>query len=203
MTRVYLIRAAATSYDREHRITGNLDLPLCEQGVAQIARLKRELEGLHLAAIYHGPSLAAHRTAEALGPVLHLRPKCEAELRNIDMGLWQGLSWSELRDRHPKVWKLWAEDPRRIVAPQGEPFDEAYERIDTFLESLLKRYREESVGLIASDPIAQIIGSKLRGETKIRLTESGMVGTMETLDVDSDISWRRPNVPESPPKSRN
>ncbi|MBI1325318.1 histidine phosphatase family protein [bacterium] len=202
MTRVYLIRPGATSYDRENRITGTLDLPLCEEGVRQIGRLKTELTDVHMAALYHSPSLAALRTAESLGPVLRLRPKCESDLRNVDMGLWQGLTWAELRERHPKVWKQRAEDPRAVEAPMGESFDEAYRRIDRFLESLLKRYRDESVGIIASDPVAQIISARLRGDTKIRLTDSGMVGTMETLDVESDSPWRRSSAPDSSPKTR-
>lgn len=202
MTRVYLIRPGATSFDRENRITGNLDLPLCEEGVEQIQKLQQQLKEVHMAALYHGPGLAAQRTAEALGPVLRLRPKCESGLRNVDMGLWQGLTWTELRERHPRVSKLWSDDPRAIVAPQGETFESAYRRIDDFLESLMKRYRDESVGLIASDPVAQILGAKLRGESKIRLTDSGMVGTMETLDVESDSSWRRSSALDSSPRTR-
>jgi broad specificity phosphatase PhoE len=202
MTRVYLIRPGATSFDRENRITGNLDLPLSDEGVAQIDRLKHDLADVHMAALYHSPSLAALRSAEALGPVLRLRPKCESDLRNVDLGLWQGLTWNELRERHPRVWKLWAEDPRAIEAPMGEPFDATYRRIDRFLESLLKRYRDESVGLIASDPVAQIIRAKLRGDVKIRLTDSGMVGTMETLDIESESPWRRSTSPDSSPKTR-
>lgn len=202
MTRVHLIRPGATSFDVENRISGNLDLPLSPEGVHQIERLKQDLSGVHMAALYHGPGLAASRTADALGPVLKLRPKCESALRNVDMGLWQGLTWAELRDRHPKVWKLWSEDPCAVEAPQGESFESVYGRIDDFLESLLKRYRDESVGLIAPDPMARIISAKLRCDGKMRLTDSGKVGTMEVLDVESESSWRRSSTLDSSPRTR-
>ena len=49
MTRVYLIRPGATCFDLENRIAGDLDLPLCKEGVEQINRLKDQLTDLRSA----------------------------------------------------------------------------------------------------------------------------------------------------------
>ena len=191
ITRIYLIRPGSTCFDLEKRITGNLDLPPCPEGVAQINSLKANLKDVHLAALYHSPSLAAQRTAEALGPALRLRPKCVADLRNFDMGLWQGLCWEELKQRHPKAWRQWLDDPWGLQAPQGESLDRVIERVSLFLETLLKRYRDESVGLIAPDPLAQILSSHLKGCDKPRLTESHVGGTIEVIDLELDSAGRR------------
>lgn len=199
MTRIYLIRPGSTCFDLEKRITGNLDLPPCPEGVAQINSLKQQLKDVHLAALYHSPNLSAQRTAEALGPSLKLRPKCVADLRNFDMGLWQGLCWEELKLRHPKAWRQWVDDPWGLQAPQGESLELVLERITLFLETLLKRYRDESVGLIAPDPLAQILSSHLKGSDKPRLTESQVGGTIEVIDLELDAAGRRKPVPQSSP----
>ena len=189
--RVYLIRPGATCFDVENRITGDLDLPICSEGVAQINSLRDQLSHTHLAALYHSPNLSAQRTAEALGPALKLRPKCVADLRNVNLGLWQGLCWEDLKQRHPKAWRQWIEDPSGIQPPQGESFGEAGERISDFLDTLLKRYRDESVALITPDPLAQILSCQLRGCDKPRLTELSIGGTIELIDLEIDASGRR------------
>jgi len=199
VARIYLIRPGSTCFDREKRITGNLDLPLCPEGVAQINSLKAQLCDVHLAALYHSPSLAAQRTAEALGPALKLRPKCVADLRNFDMGLWQGLCWEELKQRHPKAWRQWLDDPRALQAPQGESLEVVLDRVNLFLETLLKRYRDESVGLIAPDPLAQILSSHLKGSDKPRLTETHVGGTIEVIDLELDAAGRRKPLPQASP----
>ena len=191
MTRVYLIRPGATCFDLENRIAGDLDLPLCKEGVEQINRLKDQLTDLHLAALYHSPNLSAQRTAEALGPVLKLRPKCVLDLRNVNLGLWQGLCWEELKQRHPKAWKQWIEEPSGIHPPQGESFGDASERIVRFLDTQLRRYRNESVGLIIPDPLAQILSCQLRGCDKPRLTELPDGGTIEVIDLEFDAAGRQ------------
>lgn len=197
MTRIYLIRPGSTCFDLDKRITGNLDLPLCPEGLAQIDRLKQELADVPLAAIYHCPNLAAERTAEALGPALKLRPKCVADLRNFDMGLWQGLCWEELKQRHPKAWRQWLDDPNGLQPPRGELVEDVTERIAGFLDIMLRRHRDEMVAIVAPDPLAQILASQLKGCPKPRLTETLAGGTIEVIDLELDDAGRRKPVAQT------
>lgn len=190
MTRVYIIRPGATCFDLENRICGNLDLPLCDQGVEQVERLQKQLSGVHMCALYHSPVLSAQITADALGPVLKLRSKCAEDLKNINLGLWQGLCWHELKDRYPKVWRQWQENPCGVNPPQGEMIDVVLCRLHRFLDDLIRRYRDETVGLVVPDPLAQILESILKGTDKPQLTSARVGGTIEVIDLVCDSRGR-------------
>lgn len=190
MTRVYVIHPGATSYDLENRISGNLDLPLCDQGVAQVENLKRQLAGVHMCALFHSPNLSAQITAEALGPVLKLRSKCAEDLKNVNLGLWQGLYWAELKERYPKVWRQWLENPCGVCPPQGEMLGLVLGRVQRFLDGMIRRYRDETVGLVVPDPLAQILVSILQGSEKPQLTSTREGGTIVVIDLVCDSRGR-------------
>ncbi len=189
MTQVVLIRPGATVYDEQNRVQGVLDLPLSDRGLAEVACLAESLAGLDLAALYCGPSQSAVRTAECVGRALGLRPRRIDELRNLDQGLWQGLQIEEIRRRHLKVFRQWIDDPFTVQPPQGEDVEHALERVNAALRPLVRRHRVEAIGLVACEPIAQLIAAQLRRDLKVQLDEHVPTGGFETIHVAPE--WGR------------
>jgi broad specificity phosphatase PhoE len=189
MTQVVLIRAGATSYDEQHRIQGNLDLPLSERGRAEVASLAEQLAIHELDALFCGPGESVVRTAEAVGRVLGLRSKRLDDLRNLDQGLWQGLQVEEIKRRNPKVFRQWLEDPRTICPPEGETVGDAMERIRDVLKPLLRRHRDETIGLVVAEPLARLIAGFLKRSPRIQLDDQAATGQFELIEFDAD--WLR------------
>ncbi len=189
MTQIVLIRPGATVYDEQNRVQGVLDVPLSDRGWAEVAALADKLAGITLSALYCGPSENAVRTAEAVGRTLGLRPRTVEELRNLDQGLWQGLQIDEIKRRHQKVFRQWIDDPCTICPPHGEPVPEALERIKAALKPLIKRHRDEAIGLVACDPIAQFIACSLRRDPRVQLADHVPTGGFERITVGPE--WNR------------
>jgi broad specificity phosphatase PhoE len=183
MTQVILIRPGATVYDEQNRIQGVLDVPLSERGQAEVAKLAERLAGLELSALYCGPGESVARTAEAVGRSIGLRPKRVDDLRNLDQGLWQGLQREEIRRRHNKVFRQWLEEPLTVCPPHGETVENALERIRAALRPLIKRHRDESIGLVVAEPIAQLIAGYLRQAPHVQLEDDVPTGGFEQIDV--------------------
>jgi broad specificity phosphatase PhoE len=193
MTTVVLIRPGATVYDEQNRVQGVLDVPLSDRGWAEVAELAEKLAepltGVGLTALYCGPSENALRTAEAVGRALGLRPRRVEELRNLDQGLWQGLQIDEIKRRHQKVFRQWIDDPCTVSPPHGEPVEGAMDRIKAALKPLIKRHRDETIGLVACEPIAQFIACYLRRDPRVQLADQVPPGKFETITVDPE--WGR------------
>ena len=185
-TQIVLIRPGTTAYDEQNRIQGVLDIPLSDRGWAEVAELAEKLAHLNLAALYCGPSENALRTAEAVGRNLGLRPRRVDELRNLDQGLWQGLQVDEVRRRHQKVFRRCIDDPCTICPPHGEPVDAALERIKVTLKPLIKRHRDEAIGLVACEPIAQLIACYLRREPRVQLADHVPPAGFERITLSPD-----------------
>ncbi len=139
--------------------------------------------------MYCGPSQSAIRTAEAVGRAFGLRPRRIEELRNLDQGLWQGLQVDEIRRRHLKVFRQWLDDPFTVQPPQGEDVAEAFERVKAALKPLIKRHRDEAIGLVVCEPCAQLIAAMLRRDPHVQLEENVPTGGFERITVAPE--WGR------------
>jgi broad specificity phosphatase PhoE len=186
MTHVVLIRPGATGYDEQNRIQGVLDLPLSERGKTEVASLVDRLATRDFAGLYCGPSESTTRTAEAIARATSLRAKRLDDLRNLDQGLWQGLPVEEIKRRYTRVFRQWLDDPRTVCPPQGEPVEDALERIRTALKPILRRHRDETIGLVVAEPIAQLVAGFLRATPRLELEEDIATGSFEQIEVDVD-----------------
>jgi broad specificity phosphatase PhoE len=186
MTQVVLIRPGATLYDEQHRVQGVLDVPLSDRGRAEVERLAGKLAGLELSALYCGPGESVLRTAEVVGKSLGLRPKRVEELRNLDQGLWQGLQIEEIKRRNFKVYRQWIDDPLTVCPPQGEPVDDALDRIKAAVKPLIRKHRNDMIGLVVAEPIGQLIACYLRRDPRVHLEEHVATGGFDAITVSAE-----------------
>jgi broad specificity phosphatase PhoE len=186
-TQVVLIRPGATVYDEQNRVQGVLDVPLSERGRAEVAQLAAALpetlplQGVELTALYCGPGESVVRTAEAVGKALGLRPRRVDELRNLDLGLWQGLQLDEIKRRNNRVFRQWLDDPPTVCPPLGEPVEDALERIRAALKLLIRRHQGEAIGLVVGEPLAQLVACHLRRDPRVQLDDDVPTGGFERI----------------------
>lgn len=189
MTQVVLIRSGATLYDEQNRVQGVLDLPLTERGRSEVAALADRLATLPLQAVYHGPGESIVRTAEAVARAVGLRAKRVDELRNMDLGLWQGLQVEEIKRRNSKVYRQWIEEPETVCPPQGETVHEALERLKTALKPLIRRHRDAMIGLVAAEPLCRLIAGCLGRPARVPLEFHVPTGDFVRIEVSPE--WSR------------
>ena len=161
MPDVVLIRPGCTDFDEQNRIQGSLDLPLSRRGQEQVELVVGQLRGVRLDVVFSAPCEPARSTAIAICNEYGAAFKELADFCNVNHGLWQGLQLDDVRRKYPKVFKQWQESPETVCLPEGETVAEAVERIERGLRKCLKRKR--NVGIVASEPLATMIGCVLRG----------------------------------------
>lgn len=165
-----VIRSGATDYDRQGRIRGTLDIPLCAEGIADAERAAAEIavetgKRPPIAAIYTSAAACAVETASIVGRTLGLRPRIAAELENLDQGLWQGMLVEDLRRKQPRLYRHWQDNPWSVSPPEGELLEEACGRVEDALVKLLKRHADGRIALVVPPPLDQIIRWLVAGES--------------------------------------
>jgi len=153
---IAIVRPGCTGFDEQSRIQGNLDLPLNDRGRDQLAATITQLQPWPLDALLTSRLDPARTTAESIGEELQVSVRFHEDLRNVDQGLWHGLSLEEIRRTSPKVLKQWQESPETVRPPEGETIQEALARALKVLEKPLKR--EESIAVVTSEPLATLLG---------------------------------------------
>jgi probable phosphoglycerate mutase len=185
MVQIVLIRPGATDYDEQGRIQGTLDIPLNERGAAAVQRVSDELRGQNIAALYAPPGKAAWQTATAISAALGVRARRIKQFQNLDHGLWQGLLIDDVKRKQPKVYRQWQEQPDIICPPEGEMLAHARERVQTAINKLLKKHKNEVVGLVVPEPLATVLQSYLEQTDVGDLWKGGSsCGSWEVISVE-------------------
>lgn len=154
--RLLLVRHGQSTWNREHRIQGQLDPPLSEEGRSQARRVGRRLANYRFAGFYTSDLERAHETAGLIGEATGLTPTTSAGLREIYLGEWEGLTTEELAQRFPDAWARWTEEPSWDVVPGGEgavPFEA---RVNSELDSILGRHEHGNVLVVTHGGVIQV-----------------------------------------------
>lgn len=101
MTTILLARHGETNWNHDHRWQGHADPPLNGQGLRQAADLAQSLASDEFDAIYSSDLRRAFETADAVARTRKLEIVVDAELREIDVGEWSGLTTAQIQARHP------------------------------------------------------------------------------------------------------
>lgn len=161
MLTIALIRPGESEYDSQGRVQGNLDVPLSTDGQRQLERVALELGGAELELIYGPDCEPAWESTQRLASMLDIKAKQLADMQNINLGLWQGLLFDEVKRKHPKVYRQWQENPASICPPEGETVQEAQQRVQTCLTKLLKKHKQGRIGLVLPEPLATLTRAHL------------------------------------------
>jgi broad specificity phosphatase PhoE len=127
VTELLLVRHGETDWNRERRFQGHADQPLNDTGREQARALATELAGNGIDLIYTSDLARARETAEIVGARLGLDVVALRELREIDVGEWEGLTWPEIEERFPEGARKWHE--HGYGWESGETYDELGKRI--------------------------------------------------------------------------
>jgi broad specificity phosphatase PhoE len=162
-TRVLLIEAGPTQWDAEGRITGSMSLPLTAEAIDSVTHLVDSL-GENVGSVYRaGANEACVAAAKLIGKRFNLRPRDAADLEEVNMGLWEGLTREELKMRFPTVFPQWEANPLGVTPPDGEPVVEAIGRISGALSRIFKRNRGVTVALALRPMALQIVSGLVLG----------------------------------------
>jgi broad specificity phosphatase PhoE len=189
MLQVVLIQSGATEFDEQGRIKGTLDIPLSEMGALQVARTCEELAGHPIQAIYSAPGQCSVKTAEAIAHGRDSKLTTVDTLMNLDHGLWHGKLIQEVKQQQPKVYRQWQDHPETVCPPQGEPFQDALERVRKAMKKILKKHDNGMIAIVVPEPITSIVRSML-SDAKIsdmwKVESNG--GNWERIEVGPEFA---------------
>jgi broad specificity phosphatase PhoE len=127
VTTVYLARHGQSDWNAAGRWQGHADRPLTELGLRQAAELAVALAGVPLDAVYSSDLRRARETAEAVAAPRGLAVTARAELREVDVGSWSGLTRAEAKERFPEAFGRWTDGGHGW--DDGEPYERMAERV--------------------------------------------------------------------------
>lgn len=161
-TRLYLIRHGETEDAQSNRYKGHIDVPLSEKGIMQMRQasafifdtVKRgggegekltvagsprlRVSDSNLSVVYCSDLSRAIKSAEIIANPHGIKPVIIPAFKERNFGMWEGMSFDEIKEMYPKEFKAWADNPLKFSPMQGESTIEVRDRVVKALDKIIK-----------------------------------------------------------------
>ena len=141
-TMLCLMRHGAIDATKEKRFVGQIDPPLSPDGRKQSEWQGRQLMNIPFSEVWCSDLKRAYETAAIVCRNRGLEMTQAPELREINLGRWDGMAMSQVREQFPDLWQARGEDFGHFRPPGAESFTDLQQRVAPFI----RRIADQSAG---------------------------------------------------------
>ncbi len=175
MTKIYVVRHAEADGNIYRRSHGHYDGYVTKNGCRQIEALRARFADVHIDAVYASDLFRTCKTAEAIYGGRDIPFTKVPEFREINLGVWEDLTWGELMRTYPEGYDAWTYHPEDFKIEGSESYAEVYARFKAKLDEIVKENANKTIAIASH-------GSAIRA----LLCGLSFGGDMNYL---GDISW--------------
>lgn len=188
--RIIFIRPGETDWNRSGRQQGQVAAPLNQLGRRQAEKLAGFIRNIGLSALYSSTTHRAAQTAEILSERLGFPATYDARLQERDVGQWQGLTVSEIRDWYSDEYAALAREGDRYRIPGGESRLDVQKRMKAAIDDILAQTMGETVAIIShTTAIKMVLRLLVPGVNDVQMAELTNT-SVTTIDRDEGGAWR-------------
>lgn len=179
MNRLYLLRHGESEWNILNKIQGQKDTNLTSKGILQAKQVAKSLANEKIDKIYSSDLKRAFDTAKIIGQSLGLEVNCLKELREINFGVWEGLTTNEVKEKYMKEHTVWMTKPHELIIPNAEKLIDLQERLLGFINLLIKKNENKnhlivSHGASIKAMILGVLGMDISLYNKLSIDNTGL-----------------------------
>ncbi len=144
MIELYLVRHGQTVWNHSGRYQGITDVELSELGIRQAQAVAEYFLDIPLDAIYASDLDRAYQTALPLAVSKGLEIEKRTELREINFGAWEGLTYEEINARWPGNIEWMYANAKDVRIEGGESFGDVQLRASRIITEIAEKYPDGS-----------------------------------------------------------
>ena len=134
---IYLLRHGEILTGKDKRYIGQTNVPLNSKGLRQALWWKKELSQVNFEGIYCSDLARALDTTKRVANMdeshIHILP----QLREIDLGGWDGETMENIKIRFPDAWKDRGRRMDSFKTPNGESFQDLHDRVIPVFQNII------------------------------------------------------------------
>lgn len=156
-TRIHLIRHGQVQGHNEPRYNGQTDVALTDLGVEQYHQLKDRLAGTPISACYTSDLTRCVIGADIICQQFRIEAVRRSELREICVGVWEGLTWKEIQSGWPDEWQARLADLVNYRVPKGENLVDVQSRVIPVITEIVERHQGQEILVVGHGGVNRII----------------------------------------------
>ncbi|MDD2366514.1 MAG: alpha-ribazole phosphatase [Desulfuromonadaceae bacterium] len=156
-TRIYLVRHGQVVGFDQPRYNGQTDVALTDYGIFQYQQLKERLISKQISACYTSDLTRCVTGAAIISDALGLKPVQRSELRELNIGIWEGMAWDEIKSIYPEGWQARLEDLVNYRVPKGESLNDVEARVMPVINEVVEKHSGKEVLIVAHGGVNRIV----------------------------------------------
>lgn len=148
MLKLFVTRHGETVWNTHQRLQGWKDSELTENGIQNALLLGNRLKDIEFQSIYASPSKRTIHTATLIKGNRELSIIEDENLREINLGEWEGQTQEDLIDMYPEEYYAFWNTPHLYTTNSGESFEQLQERVLRFLHRILSKHKDGNVLIV-------------------------------------------------------
>lgn len=157
MTKIIFVRHGQTEWNVLGRYQGQTDVALSPLGIEQAEKLAAHFPVDKIEAVYSSDLARAMTTARCVADRFGLTVEPRPELRELNFGDWEGLTYDEIVAKWPDALENFFQHPDVLEIPHGESFPKLRERALACVEEIVSRHPDQTVAVFAHGAILRTI----------------------------------------------
>lgn len=126
--KIFLIRHGQIDYGSKKRYIGITDLPLSNDGIEQVKKLKEYFSGIEIEKAFTSPLKRCMQTADILLEGSNTEEKVLDELKEINMGEWENQTIDYIKGHFHEMYEKRGSNIDVFIPPKGESFEQLQKR---------------------------------------------------------------------------
>jgi broad specificity phosphatase PhoE len=147
-TRLIFVRHAEAVGNKIRRFHGWTDSPITEKGHLQAQRAAERLKDMPIDVIYSSSLLRTRQTVGYIAAAKGMDVITSEDLREINGGDWEDLTWAELEQRWPEEYNTWENDPHKHRMPNGESMADFQQRLINEIIHIIRQHEGKNICIV-------------------------------------------------------
>ena len=189
--KLFFIRHGQTDWNLEGRIQGSYDSELNNTGIMQAEELGRKSieSNYKFCRIYSSNQKRAVKTAEILSEATNVEYTLIKGLEEINLGEWEGLTWSEVQEKFPKEYDEWYNNRRYAKSPKGESYQELLDRVLPIIDRIINE-NSDDVAIVSHGAVMMCLQCYLTN-TPFNEMRKFKLGNTTITEIDSELFTKK------------
>lgn len=158
--REYLLNSSSSkhlSYLKDIHTTSDDGAELLDCKRSETSSELSNLRAPGLQAVYTSNLSRAVRSAEIIASEYGLQPVEIPDLRERHFGIWEGMTFIEIKKKYQEEFESWANNPLKYSPVGGESTVEVKDRVLPALERVLNSHKDENIAIVAHGGVNRLV----------------------------------------------
>ena len=157
MTKIFLIRHGQSEWNSLNKVQGQQNTILTDLGKKQALCLGDRLIDANIDIIYTSDLIRAYNTAEIISKRINKPLVANESIREINFGLWEGLTIQEIQTRYKKEYFTWLKEPDKLNIEGLENLMTLQKRAMKYVNEILLENNGKNIAIVSHGAILKTI----------------------------------------------